>query len=168
MPRRPSQSAEQLLAQLLTARADVSQDLAQQAGWRYSSVEDLVLRKGTWFDPPAETDFVEMNTFTGPADFAHQVPSYAYVEGFVLGAQTQQARPVAAAWCVDRDSRLLAGPVSAAYVGVALTRQFRLLMRRRAHTAAALHNQEHDRFRLLQTGLPSSAIVTDRGRPSPR
>jgi hypothetical protein len=158
-----SAGAEQRLADELAACAEPYRRPALQAGWCFGCVEHLVLECGQWFDPDPGAASSDMATYSAAAVHSHQA-GLVYVEGFLL-APTEQVW--AAAWCVHPGGRLASAKPGLAYLGVPLFEGFRQQVTRRAGSAAVLHGQQLDEWRLLRAGLPTWAVPLV-GRPNQR
>lgn len=147
----PRTAVEQELLDELNRRAAATREMAAAGGWKYGSVEDLMLQLGRWY-MPATAELVPVVGFSGVATAAKERRAW-YVEGYLLDDDHQVQ---VAAWAA-RDGQVVAGQPGLAYLGVPLVERFRLLVCKRSGAASALHGQQFDRWRLLRAGLPPDA-----------
>lgn len=146
-------SAEDLLVVELDRRAEPTRAQAREALWAYGSVEDLVIRAGRWYLPTLAPE--PAVGFSGVVTYARE-RNLTYVEGFLLDL-ANAVQP--AAWAVNGEI-IRAGTGGMAFLGVPLRAEFADTVRRRSGAASVLHGQSLDLWRLVEFGLPSTAMAT--------
>jgi hypothetical protein len=148
---------ESALLEVLAVRARQHVQAAQRAGFRYSSIEHLVIAEGRWFEPNVALAGTPnaVTSYSGVAAWA--VRSHlAYVEGYAL---TETGDVQSGAWCADANGNVVAGPPGAAYRGIPLTERFREESRRLSGSVSVLQAGGHHQQQLLRRGLPSYATL---------
>jgi hypothetical protein len=152
---------EELIAALAGLEAPF-RTLVDDSEWAHASVEGLVLDTGTWWTADAETRLTPQVTFSVAFSEAGRLQGGVYVEGYLW----RDGRPVAGAWCGHGD-RVVYGPRSEAYLGIALSPHFCRRIQQRNGTAAVLMSKHPNLLPLLRDGLPRGAVLPG-GRPGPR
>ncbi len=167
-PRVEARSARQQIIDWLTAATSLQQGY-RPAGWRFCSIEDLVLTHGRWGTPaplspavvrgPEGLCFANANANATAASELHD--GFTYVEGYALGPA---GIVLAHAWCID-DAGLVQDPtwppsVGFAYLGIPFTTDHIREWTARARIARIVHDAHFDGFRILREGLPAEAIAS--------
>ncbi|ALG06309.1 hypothetical protein AOZ06_04660 [Kibdelosporangium phytohabitans] len=132
-------------------------------GWKYSSIEHLMLTCGYWTLPtplPMGRAFGPERQCYANASAYSEIHDVAYTEGYALSTS---GVVYAHAWCVDQhgqvhDPTWRHGGV--AYLGLSFSKSYVHDCNQRSGAACLVHDPHLDDYRLLREGLPADAIVS--------
>lgn len=159
---RPSTRPEKELRQALAEFARMTGQSRRASGWRYLSIEALVLAHGRFADATrirSDRRGRVRKCFKNALDAAASAGDLTYVEGYALPQSLPL--PILHAWCIDDGGALVEptwGEPGAAYLGIPLALPFVFDTVSRRNRYGVLDAPEL-RWPLLQHGLPADALA---------
>jgi hypothetical protein len=163
-PKTPADKELKTYLQTITKMRGKSESMQ---GWKYTSIEDMLVQEGKFFTPPATSALPDgvhkgpnKNCYGNAANLAIENPSYTYVEGFAM--TNLVPFPFGHAWVVDNNGAVIDNTwetPGTSYFGIPFTTDYLLKTLDKRQVYGMIPDYPEKKYNPLKDGFAPKAII---------